>query len=246
MGAMVAVFVLILATTGLLLNHTTDWQLDQRYITWDWVLKQYGLTSVQPDVSYQLGRSTVSQFDEQVFIDAVPAYRSVQPVLGGVHIDDLIVLATEQGLLLFTPEGEFIEQMSEEAGVPSHIQNIGLSHGDPIIQTREGMRRTDFMLDQWEDITLQAVSWSQPEPLPADIEQQLAHYFHGKGISVERLVLDIHNGHIVTKYGVWLLDVVSVLLILLSLTGLYLWLRQQVLALRSKLKKHKKVPLEEL
>ena len=204
LGAITVSFLLILAITGLLLNHTSDLKLDQRHITWPWVLEHYGLDSVEADVSYQLGRTSVSQFDEQVFVDAIPVYRSQQAILGGIRNDDLLILATRNNLLLFTLEGEFIEQMGEEAGIPSQIQNIGLYHGDPVLQTREGMRRADFMLEQWEHITLPAVSWSQQQDLPENIDQQLAEYFYGKGISVERLILDIHNGHIVDKYGVWL------------------------------------------
>jgi len=246
LGAITVLFLLILAITGLLLNHTTDFKLDQRYITWPWVLEHYGLDSVQADVSYQLGQTTVSQFDDQLFVDAQPVYRFNQTILGAIHNDDLLILAAPNSLLLFTLEGAFIEQMGEEAGIPSQIQNIGLYHGDPVVQTRDGMRRADFMLEQWEYITLPAVSWSQNKDLPEDIDQQLAAYFYGKGISVERLVLDIHNGHIVDKYGVWLLDIIAILLVLLSLTGLYLWFKHHIKKIKNKLKKRKKTPLDQL
>jgi len=227
MGAIVAIFVLMLATTGILLNHTSDFELDSRYLTWDWLLKHYGVDDVKPDAVYLLDRHTISQFGPQVFIDAIPVTQSHVPILGGIIIDDLMVLATTDALLLFTPEGEFIERMGDGLGIPSMIQNIGLFHGDPVVQTRDGMWRSDFMLDQWEQLSLDGVGWSEPKSMPRSLQIELADYFHGKGISIERVVLDIHNGHVLGKFGIWFADFIGALLVLISVTGLWLWARRR-------------------
>lgn len=226
LGAVVALFVLFLAVTGVLLNHTSDLKLDKQYLTWPWLLQHYGVTTLQPDAVYLLDQKVISQFGTQVFVDANPVTHVQRPILGGVVLDELIVLATDDSLLLLSPEGEFIERLGATTGVPPMIQNIGLFHGDPVIQTREGSWRSDFMLDQWEPISLQGVGWSVPQPMPESIEIQLEQYFHGKGVSVEQVILDIHNGHIVGKYGVWLLDILAVLLVILSLTGIWMWARR--------------------
>ena len=227
LGAIVAVFVLMLASTGILLNHTSDLDLDKRYLTWGWIMAHYGIGTVEPDAVYLLDRHTISQFGPQVFIDATPATQSHVPVLGGIVIDDLMVLATQDALLLFTPEGEFIEQMGESVGIPSSIQNIGLFHGDPVVQTRNGQWRSDFMLDQWEQLSMDGVGWSEPQAMPASLEEELGHYFRGKGISVERVILDVHNGHILGKYGIWFADLLGAFLVLISMTGLWLWARRR-------------------
>ncbi|NOQ93636.1 MAG: peptidase [Methylophaga sp.] len=226
MGAIVAIFVLMLATTGILLNHTSDLNLDKRYLTWGWLLEHYGMSNVKPDVVYLLDRHTISQFGPQVFIDATPVTQSHVPILGGIIIDDLMVLATDDALLLFTPEGEFIERMGNSLGIPSMIQNIGLFHGDPVVQTRNGMWRSDFMLDQWEQLSLDGVGWSEPETMPGLLQDELASYFHGKGVSIERVILDLHNGHILGKYGIWFADLLGAFLVLISMTGLWLWSRR--------------------
>jgi len=227
MGAIVAIFVLMLASTGILLNHTSDLDLDKRYLTWGWLMEHYGIGTVEPDAVYLLDRHTVSQFGPQVFIDTIPVTQSHVPILGGIVIDDLMVLATQDALLLFTPEGEFIEQMGESVGVPSLIQNIGLFHGDPVVQTRNGQWRSDFMLDQWEQLSLDGVGWSEPQAMPASLEDDLASYFRGKGISVERVVLDVHSGDILGKYGTWFADLLGAFLVLISMTGLWLWARRR-------------------
>lgn len=227
-GVIIAVFVLMFAVTGMLLNHTSDLELDESYLTWDWLLAHYGIAHVEPDVVYLLEQHAVSQFGTQVFIDSTPVVNSLSPILGGIVIDDLMVLSTQNELLLFSREGEFIEKMSASAGIPPLIRNIGLFHGEPVLQTRNGMWRSDFMLDQWEEISLQGIGWSEPQAMPSNVEQDLAEYFHGKGISLERLILDLHNGRIFGQSGIWFVDIVGGLLILISLTGLWMWGRRIV------------------
>jgi hypothetical protein len=138
-------------------------------------------------------------------------------------LENLLVLATDQALLLLTREGEFIERMGAEVGVPAPIQNIGIHHGEPIIQARSGMWRSDFMLDHWEPMSLHGVSWSTPHPMPDSVAEQLKTFFYGKGVSVEQLLIDIHNGRILGTVGVWLVDIIGVLLVVLSFTGLWMW-----------------------
>ncbi|MDB2704969.1 PepSY domain-containing protein [Pseudomonadota bacterium] len=225
-GAIIAVFVLMFAITGIFLNHTSDFELDKRYLTWNWLLEHYGVAHVEADVVYLLDQRAISQFGPQVFIDSTPVVNSPSPILGGVVIDDLMVLATQNELILFSHEGEFIEKMSESAGIPPLIQNIGLFHGEPVLQTRNGMWRSDFMLDKWEEISLQGIGWSESQAMPDNVERDLAEYFHGKGISIERFILDLHNGRILGDIGVWFTDIIGSLLMLISLSGLWMWVRR--------------------
>jgi hypothetical protein len=226
MGAAIAVVVILMALTGSLLNHTSDLELDQRYLKWDWLLSHYGINQLEPDAVFHLNTKVISQFDQQVFLDATPIFQDPETIVGGVDLDDTFVLATENALLIFTDEGEFVEKMTQSIGIPPMIQNIGLYHGEVVLQTREGMWLGDVMLEQWEKLSLQGVGWSLPQSLPDYVREQLDSYFHGKGISYERVILDIHNGDILGKYGVWLLDGMSFLLIVLSLSGLWMWSRR--------------------
>jgi len=222
-----ALFLLMLAVTGMLLNHTLDLSLEERHLDWPWLLDHYGVAEVEADRVYLLEDNVISQFDQQVFVDARPVAKSLKPIIGGVYLDDLTVVASDDALILLSPEGELIEEMGGAMGIPSQIQNIGLFHGLPVLQTRHGMWRGDELLEQWEQISLQGVSWSEPTSMPKMVKEDLARYFYGKGVSVERFVLDLHNGHILGKLGVWLLDFIGILLIVLSFSGLWMWFRSQ-------------------
>ncbi|PCJ31421.1 MAG: peptidase [Gammaproteobacteria bacterium] len=216
-----SLFALILLSSKVLLNHSEQLELDKHYLTEPWLLSHYGMGEVEADAVYLLDNYVISQFDSQLFIDASPAINSPKALRGGIIIDDLMVIATVDELLLFSREGEFIERMTTEAGIPPQIQNIGLFHGDPVIQTHQGMWRSDFMLDQWESISLQGIGWSEPMSMPASVEKELATYFYGKGISVERLLIDVNNGQFMGSYGRWIVDIVSLLFLFILLTVLW-------------------------
>ncbi|GLQ00166.1 hypothetical protein GCM10007891_20190 [Methylophaga thalassica] len=225
-GAILASFLLMFAITGIALNHSSQLKLDKRYVSWDWLMSQYGMGEVKPDTAFLIDNKIFSQFGNQLFLDATPLIHIERSLLGGIALEDLIVLTTDDALILLTREGEFIEKMGAEAGIPAPIQNIGLYHGEPVLQTRQSMWRSNFMLDKWEPISLQGVSWSMPHPLPQSVNTELKQFFYGKGISIQQLLLDIHNGHILGPIGIWLIDALSVLIISLSLSGLWMWGRR--------------------
>ncbi|NND54433.1 MAG: hypothetical protein HKN56_05610 [Gammaproteobacteria bacterium] len=70
----------------------------------------------------------------------------------------------------------------------------------------------------------QSASRSAPvASLPAELRAELERNTPGDGITVERLLLDLHSGRLIGRAGVWLADFAAVLFILLALSGLWLW-----------------------
>ena len=209
-----------------MLNHSKGLDLEQRYISSNWLMSHYGIGSAEADVSFLVDNKIISQFDTQLFVDAEPIMHLDRPLVGAIMLDALIVLATDQALILLSPEGEYVETMGAEAGVPAPIQNIGTYHGEPVLQARSGMWRSNFMLDIWEPMSLQGVSWSRPHPMPDSVAEELKTFFYGKGVTVEQLLIDIHNGRILGTAGIWLIDILGILLVVLSFTGLWMWGRR--------------------
>ncbi len=212
--------------TGVILNHSAQFNLDQRYVSSDWLMAHYGIGEAEADIAFLVDNKIISQFDTQLFIDAQPLTHVDRPMVGAIVLDNLIVLATDQTLVLLTHEGEFVEKMGAEAGIPAPIKNIGTYHGAPVIQSRNGMWQSNFMLDIWEPMSLQGVSWSKPHPVPESVADELKAFFYGNGVSVEQLLIDIHNGRILGTVGVWLIDILGILLVILSFTGLWMWGRR--------------------
>ena len=61
-GITVALFVLILSTTGILLNHTERFQLDSQHVQSDLILDWYGIHAPQKMISFATGARQVTLF----------------------------------------------------------------------------------------------------------------------------------------------------------------------------------------
>ena len=223
-GAIVAVFLIVLAVTGILLNHSEGLELDKRFVSNDWVLSHYQLDTLPTsDLIYTTDTQFISQYDSQLFVDAHAVVKTHNQLIGAVSLEEMTVLAFADSILLLTPTGEVIEWLYEEAGVPQQIQNIGQYHGEPVLQTRDGMWRSDFMLDKWEKISLPGVRWSTVGTMPAATLERIAAYGRGQGVSQQQLILDVHNGRILGFFGPWLLDLVALLIIGLAIITIWVW-----------------------
>lgn len=61
-----------------------------------------------------------------------------------------------------------------------------------------------------------------------NIDAVVAHAYRGDGVNIEKLVLDLHSGHIFGLPGTVLFDLTALAMIFLTATGLYnLWQRKR-------------------
>jgi hypothetical protein len=225
-GVIVVFFLFLFAFTGILINHSEDLSLKERHVSWPWLMQHYGIGDVQPDVSFLIDNHVFSQFETQLFIDSSPVTHLDRRLLGGIVLEDLLILATDDSLILMTRDGDFIEKLGAETGVPMGIQNIGVYRGEPVLQAETGMWRSDFLLDDWQLVVLDGVSWSHPFPMPASVKDDLSRFFYGQGVSVQQLLVDIHNGRILGIFGVLVMDFMAILLIFMAISGLWVWSRK--------------------
>jgi hypothetical protein len=49
--------------------------------------------------------------------------------------------------------------------------------------------------------------------------------FQSQFLNWERVILDAHSGRLFGNLGVWFMDIVALMLILLSVSGIYIWLK---------------------
>jgi hypothetical protein len=226
----ITVFVLcsmIIVLSGAILNHKDELRLNNYNFNQEWILSYYHLDVVEPDVVYLLEQNVISQFEQQVFVDANPVLLESLPLRGGINLDDVMILATRDSLIFISKDGQFLDQIGAESGIPPFIQNIGTFHGEPVVQTRDGMWRSDFMLEKWEKLSLEGVSWSVPQPMPDVVTEQIATYFHGHGISLERLLSDINTGSLFGVNGIWIVDIATFIVLIFVISGLIALLKKR-------------------
>ncbi len=230
-GLATALFVIILSVTGLALNHTDALQLDARHVKSDTLLDWYGIHAPETIISYRAGNHAISQLGNRLYwnLQLVPAAEGT--LAGAQEYAGLIVVGLDSGLLLFTLEGELVEQLGAAAGVPADIQALGTdSEGKLVIRTATGDYHTDENFIEWTASTGNETSWTKAMPPERELARALRDAWRGAGLSLERVLLDLHSGRILGQAGVWLVDAAALLFLLLAGSGVWLWGRRRASA----------------
>lgn len=230
MGISAALFVLLIAVTGLMLNHTEDLQLDSEHVTNDWVLDWYGIQAPKDLRSYPAGRQHVTLMGEHLYLNRKEIDGEFRDLVGAVFLNDLFVIAVSDSILLLTKHGEIVEQLGTEDGIPAGIRRIGVDdRGGLVTQGSLDFYASDDDFVKWshrEQAPAQ-VRWSQSESLDPALALSLQKHYRGEVLPLERLVLDLHSGRFFGQAGPWVFDIAAILLILLALSGTWIWLRRR-------------------
>lgn len=228
-GLSAAVLVLILSTTGIILNHPDALGLHERNVSASWLLSWYGLDDSQTGrAGFLVNERWISDASARIFLDDTPIGDALEPLVGAVFHNDLIIVAEPTRLSLFTPQGEFVETLS---GLPQagSIHRIGVGKGVDaglVIDTGTAQFSGNALLSQW-NATTGPVVWSDQRPLPAVYCDALNQFQRGDGLPLYRVVLDVHSGRFFTSIGPWLMDLAALILIGLSVSGFWVWYRRR-------------------
>ncbi len=213
-GQVVLAFVLIIAVTGVLLNHSVGMSLDQHAVP-GWIAAWYYDDNEMS--GFRVTDQHLYQLGSEIRLDAIPVTSCVDTLNGAVALGSQIAALCGSELLLVSPQGELIERLGSIHGVPEGVQRLGSSDGDLILEL-DGMTQR-FALDSLSlEIVAGDVIWQMSVPVPAAlVEGMLAGT-----VTWEKFILDIHSGRIVGDVGPWLADLVALMLVFMALSGLIL------------------------
>ncbi|MDH3900042.1 MAG: PepSY domain-containing protein, partial [Gammaproteobacteria bacterium] len=137
----------------------------------------------------------------------------------------------EGQLLLFTANGELIERLDGATGVPAGMLSLGLTPaGELAIHAAHGYYRTDDSFLEWHETEDLEADWSRSTVPSAELRSALQQAWRGTGLTLERLLLDLHSGRILGSWGVYLVDAAAVLFLLLAISGVWLWGKRRAAA----------------
>ena len=239
MGISTAVFVIILTVTGLLLNHTDELKLDANYVQSDVLLDWYGITAPQGLVSYKAGSTQITAVNDRIFWDSKPLLHISAPLAGVQAFDDMVVIVAAGKLSLYTREGELIEKLDNATGVPIDILAIGISSGGLLsVKTARDIYLADANLLEWVRADNPEVRWSTTQTTNPVLQRSLQKAYRGTGLTMERIMLDLHSGRILGRAGVYIMDAAAIGFLLLAASGIWLWLRRRA-SIKTHLRKTK-------
>jgi len=237
-GLSSAIILLMLAITGIALNHTEKLKLDSQMIQSKTILDWYGIKSPDNLSSFPTKNHWLTQSSQQIYLDYSPLPKTENTLIGAIETDDYMVAAFNHSLLLLSLTGEIIEQIPIES-----LEKIGLnSQHQIIIMSRQRTQYSNDELLSWNPYNKQDISWSTLSPLPNSIANSIKTSARSNILPLERVILDLHSGRFFGTIGLLIVDLCGLLLILLVMSGCAIWLKHKLRSFRNSSHRHRKHP----
>lgn len=228
-GVGVALFLLMLAVTGVALNHADDWHLDRRYVSWSWLLDAYGIRAPAPAASFADRGYRATQLADTLYFEGKPVQEGIGNLSGLVVTGPVAVAGLADGVLVMTLSGDVIERIGLEQQLGGPIRRIGRTGDAVVVDGPHGLLVSDpdvtGFVAPGVEFSPDALAWPAPTPPSAAELETLNRQYRGRGLTVERLLADLHSGRAAGAAGRLAMDVVAVLLIVLAVSGIVIWAR---------------------
>jgi hypothetical protein len=202
----VCLWLVLLAVTGVLINHANDWGLDSRSLPAGLQSWWYG---IEPDSAQQVDCASTDL-----------TASDCREIFAGLAVQGGRVLVSLQRLYLMDEEGDLVEAVSAAAlglaklqAVRSDADRIWLSDGDRTVASDSGLMQPELLTAQ-QASAVPDNGWHQAG-MPDDF------------ISWERFFLDLHAARFLGPLAKAFNDLAAVLLLLLAISGVWLYFRKR-------------------
>jgi hypothetical protein len=223
------VFVIFMVLSGVIINHSNSLGLDRRHVSQPSLLNWYGLAEPETILSFSAGRYWLSFAGTQLFFND-KAVSTVSDGKGAVFNGELLIAAGSDEVLLLDGSGQLVERLPWKYADSAPIEAIGLLP-DETVAVKSGHRiwLADRHLLGWQPAAgnRQNAKWAKAEPTPEDLRPVITKQYRGAGLSLERLLLDLHSGRIFGPVGMLVYDLLALILAFLAISGLVLWTRSR-------------------
>lgn len=211
---MAAIFLIWLAISGLLLNHTSYFGLASKVLPLELARSVYpvGTTTVY---QFKAPFGLLTQKASALFLDGV----LIQPCEGNlIAVVSLGVeswVSCSERILVLGRDGTLIETMDKHTGLPTPIERMGRC-GPQVCILNEG-RTVQFSQGSWRDYPDQ-VMWNTALQAKANTVALVPEVHNW-----QRFILEAHSGRLFGRFGVLVVDLAALATLLLALSGCYVW-----------------------
>ena len=232
MGLVSALFVIVLAATGLLIQHSPALGLDSSRAGSGLLLWIYGIEVPEITASYSLAGTSASLIGDAVYLGETRIIGNYAGLTGIVDTEFGYAIATASQLVLVTAEGELVEVLGSAVGVPGSIDSLGKGDDGSLLLLRvDEILRFDLdalaAVAAGPESALGQVRWSVPVDLPDASSERIRQDYAATLLSWERVILDLHSGRVFGSFGVLLMDLMALLFLFMAITGVWIWSRRR-------------------
>ncbi len=224
-GAIAAAFFLVLAVTGIVLNHSDALHLDKRQIAAPWLISWYGIQQKPVLQGYRLNKNYLAADAGNWALGGLLLHGEGEETVGAVAIGDIIYIAAPSMVYLYRSDGQLVDKLEGQGLPAAAIERIGTANGAVVLQTQGGQFMSADALS-WQRLKSAQVVWSALEALPA-ADMDKAALALAPRLPLQRILLDLHSGRIFGSYGPLMVDLLGLILAVLCVTGFYMWLHKQ-------------------
>jgi hypothetical protein len=221
-GFAALIFFMLIAVTGVALNHGAVLGLDSRQVHSKWLARWYGLRHEEPRQAYRTATHLLVAANGRWLLDGSAVGEKMPRPLGLVEIGDLIVVGGESSLHVYSANGALVDRLESYALPRVPLKAIGAGEGELVVQTAAGSFSSADVLN-WRPGAPKVVAWSTPTPLAESDREAYAQRL-APGISFQRLLLDLHSGRFLGNLGPLFFDLVAIFLTILALSGAWMFL----------------------
>jgi hypothetical protein len=224
-GLVAALLVAWLAVTGVVLNHTEDLDLSNRFVRQSWLLSLYGIEPAGPIRGQRIGAHWLAESSGRVYLDG--RFIGSGAAIGAAATDFGFIIAFADRLQLYTPDSVLVEELPFAASAAPISGMTATENGVVIVAGGER-----FLADA-DFVTIAPLTDAVESPppvlqsLPGNLAQEISTDVLHHSLTWERVLLDVHAGRIFGKAGVWLADIAGLLLLLLAASGVIVWMQRR-------------------
>lgn len=215
-----------LIVTGILLNHSAELKLAQRYVDWGYLLDWYGFEPIDRAARFVGRPGTFTQLQDRLYLNDRYLF-DLQPMLTGLcDAGEYTSLVTNRSVTLVDDSADRLETVQLPAVLQDDSIRVGCSSGGVVIEKAAVRYAADELLINWTEVPSDSpVSWASPIPLEGIEWHASYRLYHSRSLSWEKLLQDLHSGRLFGLPGVIAMDLAALLLLLQLVSGVYLYLK---------------------
>ena len=225
-GIVSSVIVAVTIVTGIVLNHTDRLQLGRQHLNSASINAWYGRVAPAIDDGFAVANRWVLQAGSRVFLDAHEVFRHTAQLTGALAQAGALYVLFEDQLVELDNSLNVVDVYTALDGLAPPLTRIATSPSAVVVETARGAMYLDRESGRWRAVdAAQAPQWIAPAIPPADLIAKVSVGFAGDGVTVERVLTDLHSGRLFGSAGVLIVDLAALAMLLLAVSGVYLWFK---------------------